>query len=65
MSTDVVRLGHVYLTEASPKGARQAEGKRSRGAGGRVWNPGHWARAVHSRRLWAAQPSTGGRGILR
>jgi hypothetical protein len=27
MSTDVVRLGHVYHTGASPNGARQAEGK--------------------------------------
>ncbi|MDR6383994.1 hypothetical protein J2802_004422 [Paraburkholderia caribensis] len=47
---------------ASPIGARRAEGNTSRGAGGRQWNAGHRAGAVHALAGWAAQPSTGGRG---
>jgi hypothetical protein len=47
---------------ASPAGVRQAEGKTSRGAGGRLRNAGQRAGAVHALVGWAAQPSTGGRG---
>jgi hypothetical protein len=43
--------------------ARQAEGKTSRGAGGRLRNAGQRAGAVHALAEWAAQPSTGGRGM--
>lgn len=46
----------------APNGARQAEGKASRGAGGRLRNAGQRAGAVHTLAVWAAQPSTGGRG---
>jgi hypothetical protein len=52
----------VIVTMASPIGARQAEGKASRGAGGRLRNAGHRDGAVHTLAVWAAQPSTGGRG---
>jgi len=52
----------VIVAWASPIGARQAEGKTSRGAGGRLWNAGRRAGAVHALVGWAAQPSTGGRG---
>ncbi|MGF6877231.1 hypothetical protein OKW35_006710 [Paraburkholderia sp. MM5477-R1] len=50
------------LAWASPVGARQAEGKTSRGAGGRLRNAGQRAGAVHALAGWAAQPSRGGRG---
>lgn len=52
----------VIAAWASPIGARQAEGMRSRGAGGRLRNAGQRAGAVHALAGWAAQPSTGGRG---
>lgn len=52
----------VIAAWASPIGARQAEGMRSRGAGGRLRNAGQRAGAVHALAEWAAQPSTGGRG---
>ncbi len=52
----------VVIARASPIGARQAEGKASRGAGGRLRNAGQQAGAVHTLVVWAAQPSTGGRG---
>lgn len=52
----------VIIARASPNGARQAEGKASRGAGGRLRNAGQRAGAVHTLAVWAAQPSTGGRG---
>ncbi|MDR8729622.1 hypothetical protein FEQ05_06362 [Burkholderia pseudomultivorans] len=52
----------VIVAWASPSGARQAEGKASRGAGGRLRNAGQRAGAVHTLAVWAAQPSTGGRG---
>jgi hypothetical protein len=52
----------VVVARASPIGARQAKGKTSRGAGGRLRNAGHRAGAVHALAGWAAQPSTGGRG---
>ncbi len=52
----------VIVAWASPIGARQAEGKASRGAGGRLRNAGQRAGAVHTLAVWAAQPSTGGRG---
>lgn len=51
----------VIVAWASPVGARQAEGKASRGAGGRLRNAGQRAGAVHTLAVWAAQPSTGGR----
>jgi len=55
--------GRIVVTaRASPIGARQAEGKASRGAGGRLRNAGQRAGAVHTLVVWAAQPSTGGRG---
>lgn len=52
----------VIIARASPNGARQAEGKASRGAGGRLRNAGQRAGAVHTLAVWAAQPSAGGRG---
>ena len=42
--------------------ARQAEGKTSRGAGGRLGNAGQRGGAVHALAGWEAQTSTGGRG---
>jgi len=51
----------VIVARASPIGARQAEGKASRGAGGRLRNAGQRAGAVHILAVWAAQPSMGGR----